>query len=250
MKKLLSLIGAISIVGSGASAVISCGDSSTSENDDQAKANAIRDKITKVDLTVENLAPGTENSNTIKAIKTALQSENPALTITDLAKITFNTVDLKDGEAVTVKATITVNKAKATKDLNVTLAQTDQQQADAIKDKITNVDLTVPDTTKPDLAEATPEIKTALQSGNPTLTKNDLTKITFTGDNLQAGASAAVKATIEVGTATADKGLNVTLAQNNQQKADAIKQKITNDKLNIPAGTNADTTNHCYNWGN
>ena len=245
MKKLLSLIGAISIVGSGASAVISCGDFSKPKNDDQAKANAIRDKITNVNLTVEgDIAPGTQNVATVEAIKTALKSENPRLGIEDLAKISFANATLQSGVSKVVKAIITVGKATAEKDLKVTLAKTDQQKADAIKDKITNVDLIVPDTTKPDLTAATPEIKTALQGQNPALLDDDLKQITsFTGDNLEAGVSKAVKAIITVGEATAEKDLKVTLAKTDQQKADAIIEKIGDATLNIPAGTNADTTN-------
>ena len=244
MKKLLSLIGAISIVGSGASAVISCGNFSKPKNDDQAKANAIRDKITNVNLTVAGgIAPGTENSDTIKAIKTALQSENPRLGIEDLAKISFANATLQSGVSKVVKAIITVGKATAEKDLKVTLAKTDQEKADAIKDKITHVDLIVPVTTKPDLKAATPEIKAALQGQNSTLSDEDLEQITFTGDNLEAGVSKAVKAIIKVREATAEKDLKVTLAKTDQQKADAIIEKINDVDLNIPAGTNADTTN-------
>ncbi len=246
MKKLLSLIGAISIVGSGASAVISCGDFSKPKNDDQAKANAIKDKITNVNLTVAGgIAPGTKNAATIEAIKTALKSENPRLGIEDLAKISFADAMLQSGVSTTVKAIITVGTATAEKDLKVTLAKTDQQKANAIRDKITNTNLTVSESTNPDITNANTieAIKTALQSENDALTADDLSAIGFTGDNLQSGVNAAIKANIQVKAAKAEKDLNVKLAQTDQEKADAIKDKITDDTLDIPVGTNVDTTN-------
>ncbi len=251
MKKLLSLIGAISIVGSGVSTVVGCGDDfSKPKNNDQEKANAIKDKIKKFDLTVENLLPkGTENSETIKAIKTALQEENPTLTAKDLAKISFEETTLTAGRAVTVKATITVNKAKAFKDLNVTLAQTNQQKADAIKEKIINDTLIVVTGTNPNITnnETITAIKTVLQEANQSLTDADLATITFTGKNLEVGTGVTVTATITVGTegtvGTAKKDLNVTLAKSDQQQANAIKGEISNPNLNVPTGTNADTTN-------
>ena len=246
MKKLLSLIGAISIVGSGVSTVVGCGDDfSKPKNNDQAKADAIKDKIKQADLIVENIAAGTQNEATIKAIKTALQSQNPDLNNKDLAKITFNNVNLKNGEAVKVEATITVNKAKATKELNVTLAQTDQQKADAIKEKIVNDALIVPPGINPDTTNAATiiAIKTALQEENQTLTKEDLALIIFSDTALKTGTSVVVTATVTVNEATATKDLNITLAQSDQQKADAIKQKIIVDDITVPIGTNPDTSN-------
>ena len=246
MKKLLSLIGAISIVGSGVSTVVGCGDDfSKPKNDDQEKANAIRDKIKNVDLTIAGVALGTQNKPTTSAIKTALVAENPTITADDLAKITFNAVDLKLGGTVVVKATIKVGKATANKNLNVTLANTDKENANAIKDKIAIVNLTVPsgispNTTNPATATA---IRTALRAENPELTADDVSKITFSTTTLQAGTPVAVTATIAVGDATAQKDLNVKLAQTDQQKADAIIDKIDEPTFNVPTGTNPDTMN-------
>ena len=94
MKKLLSLIGAMSIVGSGAATVISCSDNNTSG---QPTANDIASKITNPDLTVPaGTNPDTTNSATINAIKKALQQANN-LANSDLTKITFASATLQPG---------------------------------------------------------------------------------------------------------------------------------------------------------
>ncbi len=246
MKKLLSLIGAMSIVGSGAATVISCSDNSTS---DKQKTDAIKNKITNVDLTVPSgTNPDTSNRITTAAIRITLQSVNPTLSDSDLEDITFVKTTLQSGTPVKVTATIAVGSAKETVGLNVTWAQSNQQKADAIKNKITNVNLTVPAGTNPDTANPATitAMKEALQTANPTLTDDDLSTITFASATLQTGTSVIVPITITVGTvgtATADKDITVTLSQSDQQKADAIKAKITNVNLTVPAGTNPDTTN-------
>ena len=213
---------------------------------DQEKADRIKNRITNVDLNIPaGTNPDTTNLTTIQVIKTALEGANPALTTEDLATISFSDATLQAGASVVVKATITVGQATAEKDLNVTLAQSDQQQADAIKAKINDVDLTVPAGTNPDTTtNATIDaIKVVLEADNVSLSVSDLNYIGFSDTTLQAGSSVTVIATITVGSATATKDLNVTLAQTDQQKANAIKDKITNVGLTIPAGTNPDTSN-------
>ena len=243
MKKLLSLIGAMSIVGSGAATVISCSDNSTS---DQQKADAIFNKITKTDLTVpSNISPDTSNSLTTAAIRIALQSVNPTLSDSDLDNITFAKTTLQPGTSVNVPATIKVGSATDTVDLSVTLAASDQNKANAIKNKIAKGDLTVPSGTNPDTTNAATiaAIKKALQTANPTLTNDDLTTITFASKTLQTGVNVIVPITITVGEATANKDIAVMLSESDQQKADAIKNKITNIDLNVPAGISPDTAN-------
>ena len=233
----------MSIVGSGAATVISCSDNSTS---DKQKTDAIKNKITNVDLTVPSgTNPDTSNRITTAAIRITLQSVNPTLSDSDLEDITFVKTTLQSGTPVKVTATIAVGSAKDTVGLNVTWAQSNQQKADAIKNKITNVNLTVPAGTNPDTANPATitAMKEALQTANPTLTDDDLATITFGSATLQTGTSVIVPITITVGTATADKEVTVTLSQSDQQKADAIKAKITNVNLTVPAGTNPDTTN-------
>ena len=246
MKKLLSLIGAISIVGSGASTVISCGGSSAPKNNDQAQANAIKDKIKDTNIMISGVSSlDTTNTATTNVIKEALQNANRTLTDDDLAKITFNKVGLLPRVGVPVTATITVGEATAKKDLQVTMNPSDQDKANDIRDRITNVALTVPaetntDTTNPETITA---IKTALQSQNPALTSEDLAKITFGAVTLTAGKAVKVTATVKINTAKATKDLNVTVAATNQQKADAIRDKIAKVELTVPIGTNPDTTN-------
>ena len=73
MKKLLSLIGTVSIIGAGVNTVISCNDNSSA---DQQAANDIRNKITNPNLTVPaGTNPKITNPATIQAIKTALHGK-------------------------------------------------------------------------------------------------------------------------------------------------------------------------------
>ena len=117
MKKLLSLIGTVSIIGAGVNTVISCNDNSSV---DQQTADAIKGKIVAKDL---NLPVGTSTnvSQDKQALDKALQAANQTLTAQDLATITYSGPALIPGTAVNVTATITVGSAKDTVNLNVTL---------------------------------------------------------------------------------------------------------------------------------
>ena len=170
MKKILTLIGAISIAGSGASTVISCKENNTNNNKtnqggfnpwdpsswgekqktifanyylSSAKVFLINQEITKVDLTVPaGTNPDTTNKDTITAIKTALKTANPILTDGDLKAITLSDVTLGVGDSTRVEATITVGTgdqaATATKDLYVTLPQTNHQKNSNPKTTVDN----------------------------------------------------------------------------------------------------------------
>ena len=279
MKKLLSLIGAISVVGSGASAVVACGDDSSgaaasaltpakkgskessltpaqaaqSSLAPAAKtgADAIKNKITETHLGVPaDTNPDTTNSATINAIRTALRGVNPKLTASDVADITFKAATLQPKKAVPVEAIITYGtgdaQSTASIGLQVTLGATDQQRANEIKAKIINSNLvglpagTNPDTTNPATITA---IKTLLQKENPTLTNDDLAKIVFSQATLKDGTAVAVEATITVNSATASKGLTIVLDASYQQQADAIVAKITDPNVSIGHFNNSSTAN-------
>ena len=292
MKKLLSLIGAISVVGSGASAVVACGDDSSSTAASKltgtlesklkglaltpakkaskesaltpaqaaqsslapaakSGADAIKNKITETHLGVPaDTNPDTTNSATIAAIRTALRGVNPKLTASDVADITFKAATLQLKKAVPVEAIITYGtgdtQSTATVGLQVTLGATDQQRANEIKAKIINPNLvglpagTPTDTTNPAAIAA---MKTLLQKENPTLTADDLAKIIFSQATLKDGTAVAVEATITVNSATASKGLTIVLDASYQQQADAIVAKITNPDVSIGHFNNPSTAN-------
>ncbi len=217
MKKLLSLIGAISIIGSGASTVISCNDASNTNSADQQKANGIKDKITDTNITVSSKKVGSHYNTkwigTLNDILGALQYTDQTLTKLDLGYITLSEATLVLNKPVSVAAIITVGTAKVTKDLKITLGTTDQDKVNAIKGKIIHVDLTVPagtnhDTSNPATATA---IKTSLKNANPSLTSDDLTKIKFNQATLQIATSIPLTATITIGHATATATLQVAI---------------------------------------
>ncbi len=157
MRKILTLLGAICIAGSSASAVVSCGENDANNNKktDQGGFNPwdfstwgekqktifanyyllparvfwIKEAIAEVDITVPaGTNPDTTNKDTITAIKNSLQKANPTLTSGDLKTITLFGTTLTPGAAVFVRADINVGAAEDFKGLNVTLAETNQQQ--------------------------------------------------------------------------------------------------------------------------
>ena len=216
------------------------------------KVNAIKAKIKNLNLTINvHLAGVTLAISEYKEdINLALKSENNSLTQEDLAKMTYGSGSLKLGKAALVTATITVgtgvDQATATVDLKVTLAKTNQQKADAIKDKIAEPNITVPvgidaDVTNTDTIKA---INIALKAENQGLTADDLKTISYAGGPLVAGQSVTISATIAVGTGaskgTATVDLKVTLAKTNQQKAQALADEFVNNEFFLPAGTDLD----------
>ena len=127
MKKLLSLIGAISIVGSGASAVIACDDNSNTVSPDQKTANAIAAKVKNKNLVLPAVTTNldTSNKDTQQALKTVLYEDNKGakgLTQQEVNQyFSFSKTTLDVAKAVAVTATITVKEAKATVSLMVSI---------------------------------------------------------------------------------------------------------------------------------
>ena len=186
----------------------------------QTKANDIKNKITNPSISVPfGTNTSTIDVSTIKVIKTALQTANHLLTFDDLTKITFANVTLSTSAAVKVTAIITVGTYPDTKTATIDLmisiiAETAQQKANAIKEKIRNKNITVAKGTAvstTDPATIT-TIKTSLNKWNPTLTTDDLTKITFANVTLSTSAAVNVTTTVTVDTKTAVTDLLITLA--------------------------------------
>ena len=231
MKKLLSLIGTVSIIGAGVNTVISCNDNSSV---DQQTANDIKNKITNPNLTVPaGTNPNITNPATIQAIKTALHGKNKTLKSDDLAKISFTGKNLQAGSPVAVTATITVGSATATKDLKVTLAETDKQKADAIKSKIITTALNLPVGTSTNVSQDKQPLDKALQGANPALTTQDLATITYSGSTLIPGTAVNVKATITVVAAT-----------------DTVDLSVTLDKKTPPPPSGKVLSGYWYGWNN
>ena len=254
MKKILTLLGAITIAGSGASTVISCSDNNPNNNKtDQggfnpwdpsswgekqkivfvnsylasAKVFWINGVITDPYITLpKGTSPYTTNPDTIKAIKTALKNNNSNLSDDSLDSITLSKTVLQTAAVISVIAIINSGQMTYRRSLNVVLDPTDQQKADAIRAKISDVDLTVPASTNPDTTNPATitALKTALQKNNPVLDTTDLTKITFDSSTLTPGISTPMFANIRVGSTGGSRALiDVTLELPNQQKTSNFK---------------------------
>ncbi len=129
MKKLLSLLGAIALVGSAGTTVVACGSSSKTNNPAQDLANQIKNKDVAL---IAGSNTDTSNAATNKAIKDAVQTNNK-LKSDQMKNITITKVTLKDNEqANTVKANIKIGKDTASVNLNVEIHSTAAQ----IKTKI------------------------------------------------------------------------------------------------------------------
>lgn len=234
MKKLLSIIGAISIAGSGASAVIACSSSDTTS--DQQKADAIKDKITTTNILVAgDTNPDTSKSGTtitkaLEAVNTGLE----ALISKDKAKLAYSKATLPPGISTKVQLTITVGSKNAFKSLSLTLTKT---PANTIAYAIKTTDLTVDgdtdtDTSKP---ETIAEITKKLEAANSTLTAlvaENHAKLNYSKTTLVRLEPVKITLTINADkSSTATKALNVTLDGTDQDKVNAIKKKITSSKI-------------------
>ncbi len=160
MKKLLSLIGVVSIVGSGASAVVACGDDSADAASkltgpaltpakilpDQKTANEIAAKVKNKNLILPAVTTNldTSNKNTQQALKNVLYEDNKGakgLTQQEVNQyFSFSKTTLDVAKAVAVTATITVKEAKATVNLMVSIPN----GATALAKEMVNRNLVIP----------------------------------------------------------------------------------------------------------
>ena len=146
MKKLLSLIGVVSIVGSGASAVIGCEDNSNTVSPDQKTANALAAKVKNKNLVLPAVTTNldTSNKNTQQALKNVLYEDNKGakgLTQQEVNQyFSFSKTTLDVTKAVAVTATITVKQATATVNLMVGIPN----GANSIVEQINNRNLVIP----------------------------------------------------------------------------------------------------------
>ena len=248
MKKLLSLLTAVTLVGTSASSVVAC----QSQKNDQTEVNRLKNEIINTVLVLPaGTNKDTSNTKTIDAIRAQINTMNPKTKFSapELKEITFSKVTLPTTQPTkpNVDATITVGKAKATVNLTVSIALTDQEQVDAIANKIINKVLVLPagtnkDTSKIDTIKA---IRDQINSNNPKAKFKDseLKEITFSKVTLPTTQPTKpnVDATITVGQATATVKLTVSIALTDQEKVDAIANKITNKNITIRINSNTST---------
>ncbi len=253
MKKLLSLLGAVTLIGSSGSATIAFTERlSTTTNPAQDIANKITNK--KIALPAVTY-PDTTKLATIKVMKTALQTANPKLTNLDLQAITFRAVRLKDNEqANAVTAIIKVKGDTASVLLTVSIHST----VDQIKAKLEStgrMNITFVSTIT-NLTQTNPAtILKAFKANNPQLSAWDQAHLTIiTTPSVQLTLATRVDVTLNItddarGTATST--LHVARFNTNttdQYNAFKIADKIASSAVlalpalsdpNLPASTNA-----------
>ena len=188
---------------------------------DAQKVQMLRNKITNTTQVTVQENTDTTIANNTAGIKTALRSLNPSLTTADLNDITFGNEsgNLTLGTPVQVTGTIKINDQETTFTFNVTLANTNQQKAKAIQEKIVTNSLTLPaQNDNKTISQVTAQIKAALKTANPTLTTTDLNKMSFPSTRkLTSFSNNQFIATITEGSAKALITLNVKI--NNTWKA-------------------------------
>ena len=214
------------------------------ENDSTSMANAIAGKITEDNLVVsQQTNPNISLPQTQTTFKQALRDANASLTANDLATMQYRGNNLQKGVASELDLNINVNGSIVRKPISALIANSDQQQAQAIRDKIvTTSGLEVPPDTNPNASNQDTErsINTALRAQNPGagLTNGDLAKITYSG-TLQKGSAVNLQGSITFGTTPPITfQVSVSLAQSDLEVAEAIKQEISQPNLVLPALTN------------
>ena len=241
MKKLLSIIGTVSIAASGVSTVISCGDNNSSKPQNET-SQEIANKITKTSFNIANNAKKDIASNTA-AIKTSLKAKNPTLTMSNLAKISFSFADtgvnkFVDDEATAIKATITVSPSDISyKDLTLVMNMNPAEKvAAAIKDPF----LLLPQGLSNDVND--PKTKAAVlkavKDNNPNVTQDfTLKSLTYTNDatSLVVNQEIKVIATIAFDGAEAMKNLYIVLAGTADEVGKLLDKQL---KMSVPTGTN------------
>lgn len=219
------------------------------KNNNKIVTQAIIEKIADDNLVVSQTTnPDITSEQTQTVFKDALRDANTNLTNDDLAKMQYRGKNLTKGVQSSLDLNVTVGKYTGNKTINALIANSDIEQAQAIRDKITTTNgLEVDPNTNPNATDQDTEIKinVALRGVNPLggLTNSDLSKITYQG-TLEKGRAVTLTGTITFGTASLTFSVQVSLAQTNAEIAEAIKQKINQPNLVLPTFTVGDVSNN------
>lgn len=196
MKNLMTLIGAIALVGGAAGTGLGKIASNANFNShsylstSNETAQEIIDKIVNTNINIPNTVPTlTTSPATISALKAGLQKANPSLTASELATLVFSQTTLSTTAETPVNVTALSGGTVASKEINVKMDAVNPAQE--IINKITNKNVSLPAGTDPNTA--TPAtinaLKTALKTNNPNLTPADLASLVFQQKTLIPGAN-------------------------------------------------------------
>ena len=148
MKKILSLLTAITLTASGTSGVISCGSSIKNNAASKKAVDAIKAKIVNKTLLIigGNIKADASKTTNKPIIDAALKIKNSVLSPDDLKYITYSGT-LTPRSTKTIKATITIGsgaqKASTTIDLSITWHETNQEAANSFATSLKNKNLSI-----------------------------------------------------------------------------------------------------------
>ena len=126
----------------------------------------------------------------------------------------------------------------------MTRSATDQQKADAVKDKITNQSFAIANNATKTVVSQKQAIQDAIKQKYNDIDQDIINNMNFSGNNFVDGQSQIVNVTIKVGSKTVTTKITVTMLENLAEKAKTLKDKIPNTDIPLYVnGVNADTSN-------
>lgn len=238
----------------------------------QEQVEAFEDKIPKnLSFNINSLNPDIRNNDNIRRIQEALKSKTTLVgEIGDIANINNlptgdfrqiawrnlaieNDGQLDSGVAKTVTASFTISNGKTGAEaetetgsftFQVTRSATDQQKADAVKDKITNQSFAIANNTTKTVVSQKQAIQNAIKQKYNDIDQDIINNMNFSGNNFVDGQSQTVNVTIKVGSKTVTTNITVTMRENLAEKAKTLKDKIPNTDIPLyVSGVNVDTSN-------
>ena len=242
-----------SIAASAALPIIAITSSSCSVNNTQPKIETDLQKIENIinKVKIKNInvpigtIPNTSNKATKNIINNTLSTINWDLTGNDLKLFSYEKVILKPNEFVPVKVTIKINKSQKTFNLKIKLIPTNMQKAESIRNNIKKTTFSIPPGTPENIYNfnTIKVINESLIKVNHKITYLDSNYFSYSGSLTRGVSFNTINLKITVNNASVNLKLNIKLLSTDQQKADDIKNNITNLKLNVEIGTNTSTIN-------
>lgn len=182
--------------------------------------------------------PSTVLADTIRVLRTALRSANPALTTGDLEHFSFNQTHLRTDDTAPVNLIVNINSTHGLKLIHVTLPISSQGIIDKIHNKTILLDATTPVSTTN--SQTITNIKTALKNKNSSLTTADIGQLSFAQKSLVPRQVVDVLVTASVPAVPA---VSTTLKIKLDTSAQKIIDKIINTQIVLPLHTDPSTTN-------
>ena len=240
MKKILSLLTAITLTASGTSSVVSCGTKNDQKTKDQKQANTFATSLNGKSIAFLQQDVKTKAKDYTSTILSALKTKTAGNYTIAFATTEDGEKNLSKSTDASVGIKIVVNGTSSTTIATIKIKFTDNSnivKANAIKAKITQKSFTIQGDTITSNASTQANkviINAALRGANSGLTPEEANKITYSG-TLTAGTPATIKAAITVGAgsaaATAEVDLSITWTLTDQQKADKIKEAINSKDI-------------------